>query len=77
MIATDLMTAHPFAVASSASLQEAADLMRRHDVGMIPVVRDLTTRTFEGVITDRDITIRCVAAGQQPDSSRTASWPPT
>jgi CBS domain-containing protein len=67
MIAKDLMTANPFAVAASATVRDAADLMREHDVGMIPVVRDLQTRTFEGVITDRDIAIRCVAHGHASD----------
>jgi CBS domain-containing protein len=67
MIAKELMTAQPFAVAASASLQDAAELMRSHDVGMIPVVRDLRTHTLEGVITDRDIAIRCVAKGHQAD----------
>ena len=67
MIARDLMTANPFVVAASASVRNAADLMRRHDVGLIPVVRDLQTRKFEGVITDRDIAIRCVANGHASD----------
>ena len=67
MIARELMTESPFVVAASASMQDAADLMRTHDVGMIPVVRDLASRTFEGVITDRDIAIRCVAFGHSPD----------
>jgi CBS domain-containing protein len=67
MIAKDLMTANPFVVAASASLQDAAELMHKHDVGMIPVVHDLRSRTFEGVITDRDIAIRCVANGRSPD----------
>jgi CBS domain-containing protein len=67
MIARDLMTAQPFAVAASASLQDAAVLMRTHDVGMIPVVRDMKARTLEGVITDRDMAIRCVAKGDKVD----------
>lgn len=67
MIAKDLMTVQPFAVATSARLQEVAELMRERDVGIIPVVRDLETRALAGVITDRDITIRCVAQGHDPD----------
>jgi CBS domain-containing protein len=67
MIAKDLMTAQPFAIAASASLQDAAELMRKHDVGIIPVVRDLQARTLEGVITDRDMVVRCFAKGHRPD----------
>lgn len=67
MIAKDLMTSQPFVVAADASVQTAAVLMRDHDVGIIPVVRDVTSRWLEGVITDRDIAIRCVAEAHQPD----------
>jgi CBS domain-containing protein len=67
MIAKDLMTAEPFAVAASASVRDAAELMRAHDVGLIPVVRDMNARMLEGVITDRDIAIRCVAKGDPAD----------
>jgi CBS domain-containing protein len=37
--------------------------MRDLDVGIMPVVDDLASMRLEGVITDRDIAVRCVAAG--------------
>jgi CBS domain-containing protein len=67
MLARELMTANPFAVAESATVQAAARLMKEHDVGIIPVVRDMTSRRLEGVVTDRDITVRCIAEGRAPD----------
>src|SRR5262245_4338908 len=45
---------------SSASLAEAAQLMREANVGMLPVVDDSQVC---GVITDRDLVVRAIAAG--------------
>jgi CBS domain-containing protein len=45
------------------SLDEVARLMRDNDCGAIPVVND---REPVGVVTDRDIAIRCVAEGRDP-----------
>jgi CBS domain-containing protein len=67
MLARDLMTANPYAVSESATVQAAAQLMKEHDIGIIPVVLDMKSRRLEGVVTDRDIAIRCVAEGRAPD----------
>ncbi len=62
MRAGDVMTRNPVVVTREALLREAATLMREFDVGMIPVVDSIETRRLVGVITDRDIATRCVAA---------------
>jgi CBS domain-containing protein len=61
MRARDLMTADPFCVTPSDPVCKAAELMRYEKIGGVPVVADEKTRTLVGIITDRDITIRCVA----------------
>lgn len=61
MQARDIMTAEPVFVTPDEPIARAAALMREHDVGIVPVVHDHADRRLEGVITDRDITIRCVA----------------
>jgi CBS domain-containing protein len=49
------------------TLQEAAYTMRERNVGLLPVCdRDHLT----GMLTDRDITIRAVAEGRDPRSTR-------
>lgn len=63
MFARDLMTPDPFTVTPSDSIQRAAELMRNVDVGCLPVVHDPKGRVLVGMITDRDIVVRCVAAG--------------
>lgn len=61
--AKEMMTAHPEAVTPSDLVQRAAEIMRDRDVGFVPIVNDRTSMRLEGVITDRDIVVRHVAAG--------------
>jgi CBS domain-containing protein len=64
MKARDIMTADPETVTSSDSIQTAARIMRDSDVGIVPVVDDEDSRRLRGVITDRDIAVRCIAEGR-------------
>lgn len=62
----DIMTADPRSVRSGASVIEAARVMRDEDVGIVPVVDgDLLVAT----VTDRDIALRVVAEGRDPEST--------
>ncbi len=56
----DVMTTELVACGPSTSLVEAAKLMRDHDIGDVLVTDDGELR---GIVTDRDIVIRCVADG--------------
>lgn len=67
MKVVDIMTPNPCCVTPDQPLLAAAMLMRDHDVGMIPVVDDRSSRYPVGVITDRDIAIRHVAAAHHHD----------
>jgi CBS domain-containing protein len=60
----DIMTKNPSCVTPSATVREAAQIMDREDVGIVPVVENEGERRLVGVITDRDIAIRCVAANR-------------
>jgi len=62
----EVMTADPACCTSDMSLQEVAKLMVDNDCGCIPVVDDKNSKKPIGMITDRDITIRTVAAGKNP-----------
>ena len=61
---SDIMTRNPETVTSSDSVQQAARIMRDSDVGIVPVVDDAGSMRLRGVITDRDIAVRCVAEGK-------------
>ncbi len=57
----DIMTAPAVSINSDATVEEAAKVMRRHNIGSIPVTDD--SGKLSGVLTDRDIVIRAVARG--------------
>ena len=59
----DVMTRTVKTVPSTATVQEAAKLMEDYDVGFLPVIQDGISA---GVVTDRDLAIRVVAAGRDP-----------
>ena len=63
----DAMTADPRTVGMTDSVLDAARIMREEDVGSVPVVD--ADRILAGMITDRDIVLRVVAAGRDPRST--------
>ena len=62
----DVMTSTPRTIQASTPLQEAARLMRDEDVGSLPIVEG---DRLKGMLTDRDIAIRAVAEGKDPQST--------
>ena len=62
----EVMTAKPLALQEGTTLVEAARAMRDHDVGDVVLLDD---DQVTGIVTDRDITIRGVAEGMQPDET--------
>jgi CBS domain-containing protein len=67
MNALTLMTPDPTVVAKDETISRAARLMKTLDVGMLPVVDDAEHRRLVGVLTDRDIVVRCLAEGHRID----------
>jgi len=60
---SDVMTHRPQSIRPDASIADAASLMRRLDVGALPVVDG---GRLLGMLTDRDIAIRVAADGRDP-----------
>jgi CBS domain-containing protein len=61
MKARDIMTPNPTVVTPYEPIARAAQVMRDLDVGIVPIVNDREHMRLEGVLTDRDIAVRCVA----------------
>jgi CBS domain-containing protein len=59
----DAMTEDPRSIGASASVVEAARLMRDEHIGSLPITDD---EQLVGMITDRDITTRVVAEAADP-----------
>ena len=66
---SEIMTSEVVVVSSTDTVQKAAELMKQHDIGPLPVVEDEASRKLIGIITDRDIVINVLA--QKKDASKT------
>jgi CBS domain-containing protein len=66
---SDVMTSNPKTVDASSSVVEAAKLMRDEDTGIIPIVDG---DRLAGTITDRDLALRVVAEGRDPQTTTVA-----
>ncbi len=66
----DVMTADPKCCLPEDTIARAAEVMREEDVGPVPVVSDRNLKRLAGIVTDRDIAIKVVAAGRDPRSTR-------
>lgn len=62
-----LMTSNPCSIDSDKSVAYAAKMMRDEDVGLAPIVEG---NRLVGTVTDRDIAIRVVAEGKDPESTK-------
>ena len=61
----DAMTANPFTVNAEQTVAYAAKVMRDEDVGVAPVVDEAR---LVGTLTDRDIVVRVIAEGRDPQA---------
>lgn len=57
----DVMSSDVHVIDSTATVKEAAVMMRKRDIGSIPISRE---GVLVGMVTDRDIVLRVVADGQ-------------
>lgn len=67
MLVSRVMTSDPIATTPLTSLEGAARLMRDHNIGSLPVVKD---GKLVGIITDRDLIVRALADGRDQFLSR-------
>ena len=60
----DIMTGNVVSVGQDEPITAAARLLKQHNVGALPVCDDFGK--LKGMITDRDIVLRCVASDGNP-----------
>jgi len=58
---SEIMTKDVISLSVDDTVEHAAGLMKEHDIGSIPVS---TNEKIVGIVTDRDIILRCVAEGK-------------
>ena len=61
----EVMTSNPSTIDCDKSVVEAARIMNPEDAGVVPVTEN---GRLTGMVTDRDIAIRAVAEGKDPQS---------
>ena len=62
----EVMTSNPCTIDSDKPVSYAAKMMRDEDVGLAPIVEG---DRLVGTLTDRDIAVRVVAEGRDPEST--------
>jgi len=68
-IIKDVMTSNPCSIDAEKSVAYAAKMMQEEDVGLAPIVEG---DKLIGMLTDRDIAIRVVAEGRNPEQVKVA-----
>lgn len=71
-VARDLMTPDPKCVKEDQTLADAARLMRDLDVGALPICGN--DDRLKGMLTDRDIVVKCIAEGGDPSTATAGSF---
>lgn len=69
MLVKEVMSTNPICIAANETASAAARLLSRHNIGALPVVQG---KKLVGIVTDRDLVLRCVAAGTLPDDTPVA-----
>ena len=64
---SDIMTPAPITVSPAESVALAARTLTHYNIGALPVCRP--DGTLQGLVTDRDLVIRCIAAGKDPEKT--------
>ena len=70
-VARELMTPDPTCVKEDQTLAEAARMMRDLDVGALPICGN--DDRLKGMLTDRDIVVKCIAEGGDPATATAGS----
>ena len=70
MTCKDIMTPDPSCCVPGDSVAIAAQIMKRNDVGPVLVVSDQHEKRLVGIVTDRDLTLKVLAEGRDPHTTR-------
>jgi len=66
----EVMTMGPVCCLPTTMVEEAAQIMKRENIGPIPVIQDEQTRKLVGIVTDRDLALKIVAEGRDAKSTK-------
>ena len=67
MFCREVMTENPVCCLPNDLVSASARVMRREDVGAVPVINDEQQKQLIGIVTDRDLAIKVVAEARDPN----------
>lgn len=62
----EVMTKDPVYCLPNDAVARAAQLMKKENIGPIPVIENERTKKLVGIVTDRDLALKVVADGRDP-----------
>jgi CBS domain-containing protein len=69
----DVMTKNPICCQPMDTVAKAAMLMKRENVGSLPVIEIQQLSVLTGIVTDRDLVLRVVSEGMDPNRTTVES----
>jgi CBS domain-containing protein len=69
----EVMTKNPVCCLPSDNVANVAAMMKRENIGPIPVIENEQTRKLVGIVTDRDLAMKVVAEGRDAKSTKVES----
>ena len=66
----DVMTKNPVCCLPNDMAAKVAQLMKRENIGSVPVIENEETRKLVGIVTDRDLALKIVAEGLDAKSTK-------
>jgi CBS domain-containing protein len=66
----EVMTKNPVCCLPKDVAAKAAQLMKRNNIGSIPVIENKKSHTLVGIVTDRDLALKVVAKGRNAKSTK-------
>lgn len=66
----DVMTSNLVVAQPDDSVAKVAQHMKEWDVGPIPIVEDTVNKRLVGIVTDRDLAMKVVAEGKDPNTTK-------
>ena len=66
----EVMTKNPACCLSADAVSKAAQLMKKDNVGSIPVIETEQSKKLVGIVTDRDLALKVVADGRDVKSTK-------
>lgn len=66
---SEVMTKNPVSAMPTDTVVNVAQLMKERDIGPVPIVEDKISKRLIGIVTDRDLAMKVVADGLDPNTT--------